>query len=104
MRPRFKSGDAVIVRGDYPMGHIRTPAYLRGKHGTVLRDFGAWKNPELLAYGEKGEPKQTNYWVQFTMDEVWGGKGDYAPSDTVVAEIYEHWLMPAEAAPTRKRT
>lgn len=104
MSPRYKSGDQVIVRNDYPPGHIRTPAYLRGKRGVILRHFGAWKNPELLAYGKPGLPKQTNYWVQFTMDEVWGGKGDYGPADTVVAEIYEHWLEPAANAVKGRRT
>jgi len=28
------------------------------------------------------------------MDEVWSGNGTYAAADTVVAEIYEHWLEP----------
>lgn len=103
MSARYKPGDRVIVRNDYPPGHIRTPAYLRGKRGVVLRHFGAWKNPELLAYGKPGLPKQINYWVQFTMDEVWGGKGNYAPNDTVVAEIYEHWLEPLASEAKRRR-
>lgn len=98
MSARFKAGDRVVVREAWPPGHIRTPAYLRGKRGTVLRDFGAWPNPEDLAFGRSGEPAKLNYWVQFRMDEVWGGAGRYAPGDTVVAEIYEHWLEPDEGA------
>ena len=45
--------------------------------------------------GKSGEPAKTNYWVRFEMDEIWGGKGRYAAKDTVVAEIYEHWLEAA---------
>lgn len=95
MTARFKTGDRVLVREAFPPGHIRTPVYLRGKRGTVVRDFGAWPNPEELAYGHSGEPLRVNYWVRFTMDELWGGDGRYAAGDTVVAEIYEHWLEPA---------
>lgn len=102
MTARFHIGDRVVVRTDTPAGHVRTPTYLKGKRGVILRDMGSWPNPEKLAYGKPGWPRTTNYWVQFAMDEIWGGSGAYAASDTVVAEIYEHWLEPdtaAEAAP-----
>lgn len=101
MTSRFQIGDHVVVRTDTPAGHVRTPGYLKGKRGVILRDMGAWRNPEKLAYGKPGWPKETNYWVQFTMTDIWAGEGAYAPGDTIVAEIYEHWLepdMPTEAA------
>lgn len=94
MSQRFKAGDRVIVKTGNPPGHVRTPSYLRGKHGVILGDFGAWPNPEQLAYGQPGWPRRTNYWVKFGMDEVWAGRGSYAPGDSVTAEIYEHWLEP----------
>ena len=94
-KPRFKAGDHVRVALAYPPGHIRTPVYLRGKTGEILRDFGAFPNPERLAYGMHGEPALPLYMVRFTMDEVWGGQGIYGPRDTVTADIYEHWLQPA---------
>ncbi len=100
MAARFKSGDRVIVREAYPPGHIRTPVYLRGKRGTIVRDFGAWPNPEELAYGKSGLPAKTNYWVRFAMDDVWSGQGTYGGRDCVVAEIYEHWLEPDPARET----
>ncbi len=92
--PRFKAGDRVVVASRNPPGHVRTPSYLKGKRGVIVRDFGHWRNPEQLARGQPGWPKPVNYWVRFEMDEVWGGKGSYAPGDSVVAEIYEHWLEP----------
>jgi nitrile hydratase subunit beta len=103
MTRRFKAGDAVRVRDDHPPGHIRTPVYLRGKRGVVLRDFGAWPNPEDLAYGRSGLPKRLLYMVQFAMDEVWRGKGTYAPHDTVTADVYEHWLEPQTSQGGPKR-
>ena len=98
MSIRFKTGDPVVVRTDRPKGHIRTPTYVRGKRGVILGNHGAWPNPEELAYGKSGLPKRTNYWVQFQMDELWKGQGDYGPNDTIAVEIYEHWLEPAEGA------
>src|SRR5690606_7365444 len=97
-KPRFKAGDRVVVREGWPPGHVRTPAYLRGRRGVVLRIFGAFPNPEELAYGKPGLPPRTNYWVQFTMHEIWGGDGQYGPADTIAAEIYEHWLEPDPSA------
>ena len=94
MTTRFKAGDRVHVREAFPPGHIRTPVYLRGKQGVVVGNFGQWPNPEELAYGKSGLPAKTNYWVRFAMDDVWDGDGSYAKGDTVVAEIYEHWLEP----------
>ena len=102
MSKRFSAGDKVIVKVLNPPGHIRTPMYLRGKRGVVLRDYGTWKNPEDLAYGRDGLPLRVNYWVQFKMDDVWGGKGAYAAADTLAVEIYEHWLEPDAGSAGKK--
>ena len=82
-----------MVRRAYPPGHIRTPWYIRGKTGVVERICGEFGNPEELAYGRDGTPKQPLYRVRFLQKEVWD---DYAenPNDTVDIEIYEHWLEP----------
>ena len=61
---RLSPGAVVRVREDYPPGHIRTPVYLRGKQGVVERYFGAFANPERLAYNLTG-PKQALYKVRF---------------------------------------
>ena len=78
-----------------PPGHVRTPAYLRGKTGWVERTLGPFPNPEELAYRHKGTPLPLIR-VRFTMAEVWGDAAEN-PSDTIDAEIYAHWLEPAEA-------
>jgi nitrile hydratase subunit beta len=93
-RSRFRIGDRVRVALAFPPGHIRTPLFLRGKTGVIIRDFGAFPNPERLAYGMHGEPALALYMVKFAIDEIWGGAGNYGPKDTLTADIYEHWLQP----------
>lgn len=82
--------ERVRVKAMMPPGHVRTPAYLRGKTGVVERPLGPFKNPEQLAYGLPAPEKQL-YRVRFTMAEVWGDQAE-CPTDTLDAEIYDHWL------------
>jgi nitrile hydratase len=64
---------------------------LRGCIGVVERICGAYPNPEELAYGRDGLPRQPLYRVRFRQAEVWeqysGGDGD-----TLDVEVYQHWL------------
>ncbi len=87
---RLSPGAVVRVRADYPPGHIRTPVYLRGKQGVVQRYFGAFENPERLAYNLTG-PKKDLYKVRFRATDLWP---DYqgSPKDVIEADIYDHWL------------
>ena len=93
---RFRAGDRVAVRSAYPIGHVRTPFYIRGKQGVVERLCGAFANPEERAYARSGEPARPLYRVRFRQRDVWP---DYAgqPDDVVEIEIYQHWLEPARA-------
>lgn len=92
---RFEVGDRVKVRTAYPIGHVRTPGYVRGKHGVIERVCGAFPNPEERAYARPGLPAQPLYRVRFLQREVWP---DYsgAPTDLLAMEIYQHWLETAE--------
>ena len=87
---RLSPGAQVRVRADYPPGHIRTPVYLRGKQGVVQRYFGAFENPERLAYNLTG-PKKDLFKVRFRATDLWP---DYqgSPQDVIEADIYDHWL------------
>jgi nitrile hydratase subunit beta len=91
----FGAGDRVRVRETYPIGHVRTPWYVRGATGVVERVCGAFANPEELAYGRDGLPRQPLYRVRFSQTDLWP---DYAgaAADTLDIEIYQHWLEPAE--------
>ena len=82
--------ERVRVKALMPPGHVRAPAYLRGKSGVIERALGEFGNPEQLAYGHTCDRKHL-YRVRFTMGELWGD-GAEAPDDTLDAEIYEHWL------------
>ena len=99
MTARFKPGDTVTVADRDHQGHMRTPTYIRGKSGVVERICGTFGNPEILAYGGDGRPKQPLYRVRFAQSAVWP---DYRgpAADTVDIEIYEHWL---EAASPREQ-
>ena len=89
------SGQQVRVRAMMPPGHIRTPAYLRGKIDTVERQLGPFPNPEELAYRHPGQPLPL-YRVRFRMGDIWGDAAE-TPDDTLDAEIYAHWLEDADA-------
>lgn len=83
----------VRVRNDFPPGHVRTPAYLRGKTGWIERELGTFPNPEELAYRHVGTPTPLLR-VRFSMRDVWGEHSN--PDDTIDAEIYAHWLEDAQ--------
>lgn len=85
----------VRVKPMMPPGHVRTPAYLRGKTGVIERDLGDFANPEDLAYGNTAKPAALHR-VRFTMADIWGLDAEN-PDDTLDAEIYAHWLEPADA-------
>lgn len=78
-----------------PPGHVRTPAYLRGKTGVIERPLGRFPNPEERAYAQPASNRPLLR-VRFTMAEIWGDGAEW-PNDTLDAEIYEHWLEPADA-------
>jgi hypothetical protein len=88
---KYKVGEKVKVLKAYPLGHVRTPYYIRGCVGEVERFCGAFANPEELAQMRSGLPPLPLYRVRFRQKEVWP---DYRGNDTDVleVEIFEHWL------------
>jgi nitrile hydratase len=91
----FAAGQRVRVSARGHRGHHRTPAYLKGKIGTVDRVHGSFRNPETRAYGGDGVPEQPLYLVGFAQDDVWPG-GAVASGDRIYVDVYEHWLEEAE--------
>jgi nitrile hydratase len=90
----FKRGDCVRVRDTAPLGHIRTPFYIRGHVGEIERLCGAFPNPEELAQMRSGLPAQPLYRVRFRQKEVWPDYGG-PDADVVEIEIFQHWLEKA---------
>ncbi len=91
---KYQVGDRVWVRLDFPKGHVRTPAYVRGKHGVISAQQGFFPNPEQLAYGQDGLPEIALYSVRLPLAEVSSGAQAH---DLLYLDIFEHWLEPAQA-------
>ncbi len=94
--PRFAMGKRVRVKSGAPIGHVRTPWYVRGRSGVVERVLGHFHDPQELAYGRSDGPKLPLYRVRFALGEVWPGEAGagFGESDTIDVEIYESWLEP----------
>ncbi|CEG50976.1 Putative ScnA-like protein (modular protein) [Stutzerimonas xanthomarina] len=102
---RFQKGDRVQVLDLGLEGHIRTPAYIRGKSGEVIQLCGFFLNPEDLSVGDTGGPVYPLYRVRFAMNDLWP---DYerGEGDELCIEIYDHWLAapPDQTPATEKHT
>jgi nitrile hydratase subunit beta len=90
----YATGDRVRIVDLGKGGHVRTPRYVREKVGTIDHVCGAFENPEERAYGREGRARIPLYRVRLMQRDLWpdyeGGAGD-----SLVLEIYHHWLRPA---------
>ena len=88
----FAPGEAVRVKNAWPEAvgpvHIRTPHYVRGVTGEVVRYLGAFANPEDLAFVRVAEPRAL-YHVRFLKGAIWP---EAKQDDELLIEIFEHWL------------
>lgn len=86
-------GTRVRVRNDWPElrgpCHIRTPHYLRGRMGTVVRHLGAFPNPEDLAFARPAA-RLPLYHVAFAPQAIWPDSS----AGEILVELYEPWLEP----------
>ena len=90
-RQQFKVGDKVQVRQDYVPGHVRMPAYVRGKTGVVVGISPAYPFPDAHAHGVKSEDEPT-YDVRFRAEELWPNSADPA---AVHVGVFESYLEPS---------
>jgi nitrile hydratase len=92
---RFMAGSAVRVKRDFPETrgpcHIRTPHYLRGRGGVVERPLGSYPNPEDLAFARPAAHVPL-YHVRFDQPALFG---EGAKGDSLLVELFEHWLEEA---------
>jgi nitrile hydratase beta subunit len=86
-RERFQPGDRVRVRLDFVPGHIRLPAYIRGKTGVVVGVSPAYPFPDAHAHGVQAEDEPT-YDVRFRSEELWPNGADAALVHVGVFESY----------------
>ena len=86
-------GTLVRVRDDWPETrgpcHIRTPHYVRGEAGVVVRHLGDFPNPEDLAF-DRPAARLPLYHVRFERSALWDG--GQREGDDILIEIFEPWL------------
>ena len=89
-RPRLAVGDGVRVRMDHVPGHVRMPAYIRGKRGVVVGVSPAYPFPDAHAHGVEAEDERTCD-VRFVSTELWP---DAAEPAMVHVGVFESYLEP----------
>ena len=87
-RPKLAIGDRVRVRPDHVPGHVRMPAYIRGKRGVVVGVSPAYPFPDAHAHGLAAEDEPT-YDVRFKSTELWP---DAAEPALVHVGVFESYL------------
>jgi len=85
--PVFGIGQKVRVKIMNPTGHTRSPRYVRGHLGEVLKIHGAHVFPDSNAL-RLGKNPQWLYNLRFTAKELWGRAND----DTVMLDLWEPYL------------
>ena len=90
----YAPGDRVRILDLGKPGHVRTPVYVRNKVGVIDQYCGRFENPEERAYGRVGRARIPLYRVRLNQRDLWPDY-DGAAGDTLVLEIYDHWLRPA---------
>lgn len=90
-RRRFQPGDRVRVRDDHVPGHVRMPAYIRGKTGVVVSESPAYPFPDAHAHGLASEDEPT-YDVRFNAEELWPQSAEPA---LVHVGVFQSYLEPA---------
>ena len=86
-RTSFVPGDRVRVRDDHVAGHVRMPAYIRGRTGVVVGVSPAYPFPDAHAHGVAADDEPT-YDVRFRADELWPGAAEPALVHVGVFESY----------------
>jgi nitrile hydratase len=86
-RERFQPGDRVRVLDDHVPGHVRMPAYIRGKIGVVISESPAYPFPDAHAHGVPAVDEPT-YDVRFRSEDLWPGASDPALVHVGVFQSY----------------
>jgi nitrile hydratase len=86
-RDRFKPGDRVRVKEEFVPGHIRMPAYIRGKTGVVVAESPAYPFPDAHAHAVEAADEPT-YDVQFRAEDLWSNDADPALVHVGVFQSY----------------
>ena len=90
----FAIGDRVRVKNEYVPGHVRMPAYIRGKAGVVVRISPPYPFPDTAGHGMQA-PMEPAYDVRFRSRDLWPDSCDDALNHVGVFQSYLEKLEPA---------
>jgi hypothetical protein len=79
---RFRVGDRMRVCRENDDGNPRTPPYVRGRTGEIVRAYGIVANPL-----DHLHPYPPLYTIRFPLSPE-------QPTDNVYADLHEDWLEP----------
>jgi nitrile hydratase subunit beta len=83
----FEVGDRVRVKNEYVPGHIRMPAYIRGKEGVVVRISPPYPFPDTAGHGMQA-PMEPTCDVRFRSRDLWPDSCDDALNHVGVFQSY----------------
>ncbi len=86
---KFKVGDEILAKNIHPLHHTRTPRYIRGKRGVILKDYGVFLLADTNAHGGPDKPQHV-YSVQFMARELWGEEAN--ANDSVCIDLHDDYL------------
>lgn len=102
----FQVGDKIQIKTEktrtrWRRPHLRTPGYVFGLEGKIVKVLGEFADPFLLAFRGEG-PKQTLYSVEIPLknikDSITGNAAgeDGGENDSVLLDIYGSWIEPCQ--------
>jgi nitrile hydratase len=83
----FAIGDRVRVKNEFVPGHVRMPAYIRGKGGVVVRISPPYPCPDTAGHGMQA-PMEPTYDVRFRSRDLWPDSCDDALNHVGVFQSY----------------
>ena len=83
----FAIGDRVRVKNEFVPGHVRMPAYIRGKEGVVVHISPPYPFPDTAGHGMQA-PMEPTCDVRFRSRDLWPESSDDALNHVGVFQSY----------------
>lgn len=90
----FAVGDKVRVKNEFVPGHVRMPAYIRGKVGEIVSISPLYPFPDAAGHGMQA-PMEPTYDVRFRARDLWPESCDDALNHV---GVFQSYLEKVEAA------
>lgn len=83
----YALGARVRIKNEFVSGHVRLPAYVRGKVGTIVGISPVVPFPDAAAHGLQGSPEPT-YDISFDSEHLWPDASE--PSKVCLAVFHSY--------------